>query len=106
MLGKTIAAAACTVLFVTSAAWAGDITITQRDKAFSEKEVTIKAGDTVHFVNEDSITHNVYSRTKGHKFDVGAQRTGTTSPHTFASAGKVKVRCAIHPRMKLTVNVE
>lgn len=85
---------------------AEDVTITQENKAFSEKEVMIKAGDSITFVNNDKVTHNVYSRSKGNKFDSGAQTPGSSMAQTFSAPGKVKVRCAIHPKMKLTVNVE
>ena len=93
-------------LVATSMAQAGEIVISQKGKVFSEKQVIIQAGDSISFVNDDDITHNVYSRSKGHKFDIGAQRPGTTVAHQFNQPGKAKVRCAIHPRMKLTVNVE
>lgn len=106
MFGRYLGAAFSAALLLASAAKADDVTITQKGKAFSEKSVTIKVGDTILFVNDDKSTHNVYSRTKGHKFDMGAQRPGTSGEHAFTSPGKVKVRCAIHPRMKLTVNVE
>lgn len=96
----------CAMFVVVPVAIAEEITISQEDKAFSEKEVTIAVGDSINFANNDKKTHNVYSRSKGHKFDIGAQRPGTSASHTFSAPGKVKVRCAIHPRMKLTVNVE
>jgi len=96
----------CAMVVVAPAVSAAELTITQEDKAFSEKEVTIAVGDTIHFENNDKTTHNVYSRSKGHKFDIGAQRPGTSESHMFSAPGKVKVRCAIHPRMKLTVKVE
>lgn len=85
---------------------AADVTVTQENKAFSEKEMTIKAGDSVTFVNNDTVTHNVYSRSKGNKFDTGGQAPSASMTRAFSSPGKVKVRCAIHPRMKLTINVE
>ncbi|NJO33828.1 MAG: hypothetical protein HC869_12475 [Rhodospirillales bacterium] len=85
---------------------AADVTITQENKAFSMEEVTIGAGDSITFVNNDSTTHNVYSRSQGNKFDSGAQAPNESMTQVFSSPGKVQVRCAIHPRMKLTVNVE
>ena len=96
----------CAMCVAVPMAVAEDLSITQEDKAFSQKEANIRVGDTISFVNNDKTTHNVYSRSKGHKFDVGAQRPGTSASHTFSVPGKVKVRCAIHPRMKLTVNVK
>ena len=106
MLRKTFVAVLGGASLLTSVAVAEDVVITQKGKAFSEKKVSLKVGDTISFVNDDDITHNVYSRSKGHKFDIGAQRPGTSVAHKFTAPGKVKVRCAIHPRMKLTVTVE
>ncbi|MGI9489922.1 MAG: cupredoxin domain-containing protein [Geminicoccaceae bacterium] len=98
--------AVCAMFIVVPIAGAEQLTIIQESKAFSKKNVNISVGDTINFANNDKKTHNVYSRSKGHKFDIGAQRPGTSASHTFTAPGKVKVRCAIHPRMKLTVNVE
>lgn len=106
MVGKTIVAIVGGASLLASVALADEVVISQQGKAFSEKKVSLKVGDTISFVNDDEITHNVYSRSKGHKFDTGAQRPGTSVSHQFTAPGKVKVRCAIHPRMKLTVNVE
>lgn len=101
----TLSLAVAAALTASGAA-AEDVTITQENKTFSSKEVNIKSGDTITFVNNDSVTHNVYSRSKGNKFDSGAQAPNSSMTQTFSSPGKVKVRCAIHPRMKLTVNVD
>ncbi len=106
MIRKSLIAIALASGLGATGAAADDVIITQEDKAFSEKEVTIKAGDSITFVNNDSVTHNVYSRSKGNKFDSGAQGPNQSMTQVFSSPGKVKVRCAIHPRMKLTVKVE
>lgn len=106
MFGKTIFSIIVSGSLAASAAFAEEVVISQKGKTFSEKKLTLKVGDSISFLNDDDITHNVYSRSKGHKFDIGAQRPGTTVAHQFTAPGKVKVRCAIHPRMKLTVKVE
>jgi plastocyanin len=58
------------------------------------------------FNNDDEITHNVFSRAAGNAFNVGIQEPGSSSPVTLQEAGSVEVRCAIHPGMKLTIEVE
>ncbi len=93
-------------LFVSTSAMAAEIVITQSDSKFSEKKVTLKAGDSIKFVNEDEVAHNVHSTTDGHEFDTGSMQPGSDFAQTFAAAGKVKIRCAIHPKMKMTVMVE
>lgn len=103
---KTALAVLTLVLAFAVGAAAAQMTIHQKGKKFSEKKIEIAAGSTVAFLNDDSITHNVYSRSKGNEFDLGAQEPGSNATHTFSSAGKVKVRCAIHPKMKMTVVVK
>lgn len=105
-IGTSSLLVAIAVFGAATGAIADDMTITQQDKAFSEKKVNIQIGDSITFVNNDSVTHNVYARTKGNRFDSGAQVPNSSMTQMFLSPGQVKVRCAIHPRMKLTVNVE
>jgi plastocyanin len=100
--GVAVAAAA---IFVAVAATSAEIAIRQKGKVFSEKEVSIKKGDTLVFVNDDNITHNVMSITKGHQFNLGATAPGNSTPVTFNSAGEIAVICAMHPTMKMTVKV-
>lgn len=98
--------AAAAALAAPLPALAADHVITQNGKKFSERKLTIAAGDTVTFVNDDKTTHNVHSTTEGHQFDLGAQAPGDSYSSVFDQPGKVKVRCAIHPKMKLQVTVE
>jgi len=105
-LARAIPAAAIAFLVAAAAAEAAEITVTQQGKKFVPNEVTINVGDTVKFVNNDNITHNVHSMTKHYEFDIGAQKVGIATSHTFTEPGVVKVRCAIHPKMKLTVTVK
>ena len=94
------------ILSVGQSAVAAEIVVKQGGKKFDPKKISLSAGDSIKFVNDDSITHNVHSRSAGNKFDLGGQKPGTAVSYTFAKAGKVKVRCAIHPKMKLTVTVK
>lgn len=103
---KYIAPVAAALILVSgSGVNAAEIVLTQKDKKFDKSEVSIKKGDAIKFVNADSIAHNVHSRSAPDKFDLGAQKPGADLKHTFDKAGKFKVRCAIHPKMKVTVKV-
>ena len=79
--------------------------VSQKGKAFSIAEISVKAGESVTFVNDDTVTHNIMSTSAGNAFNLGPQKPGASSPVTFKSAGEVVVTCAIHPHMKLTVTV-
>lgn len=80
--------------------------IDQKDKTFSQETIKVKLGDTIEFKNSDSVVHNVFSNTKGLEFDLRTQQPGKSSVVTFDKPGTCEVRCAIHPKMKLTVEVE
>lgn len=98
-------ALAAAFLAGASMAFAAEKTIGQKGKQFSERNVTIKKGDTLVFVNDDNIAHNVMSRTAGNTFNLGSQMPGRSTPVTFDKAGDIEVICAIHPGMKMAVKV-
>lgn len=79
--------------------------ITQKGRAFSAATLTVKKGDTVLFVNDDTVSHNTMSLSPGNDFNLGSQPPGTATPVTFNELGDVNVICAIHPLMKMTVKV-
>jgi plastocyanin len=79
--------------------------ITQKDRAFSQTELTIKPGDSIVFKNEDEVTHNVFSVSSGMEFDIRRQAPGGSSSVPFLKEGVAEIRCSIHPRMKLIVVV-
>ena len=79
-------------------------TIDAVDKKFSAKKLKISVGDTVSFTNSDPIKHNL--TIKKLKYNSGLQQPGEKVDVLFDKQGKFKVRCGIHPKMKLTVTVE
>jgi plastocyanin len=86
-------------------AFAAERSIGQKGKVFSESAITIKKGDVVVFMNDDTVTHNVMSTDAGSEFNIGSQAPGVSTPVTFDKAGEFTILCAIHPRMKLMVKV-
>ena len=104
MTGFSIAIASAFLAGV-AVAGAADHTIRQKGKVFSESEIAVKRGDELLFLNDDNIAHNVLSITAGNRFDLGLLNPGELRPVKFDSVGDVKVICAIHPTMKMTVKV-
>jgi plastocyanin len=94
-------------LVAIGAVWAAGaaVTITQKGKVFSESTVTIKAGQSVRFVNDDTVTHNVFAKGENFSFNLKKQAPGTESTVVFPEEGTYECRCAIHPNMKLEVKV-
>ena len=84
---------------------AANLTITQKGRAFSSEEVSLKKGEVLSFLNDDNVPHNIMSTSKGNEFNLGSQAPGTATDVTFKEAGDVLVICAIHPRMKMMVKV-
>jgi len=77
-------------------------TITEKDFAFSPAETTVKVGDVVTFVNEDSAPHNVSIDGA----ELGMQNQGDSVTWTAAKAGSFPFSCTIHPTMTGTLTVK
>ena len=93
-------------LFGPSAlALAANHTIHQKGRMFSSELTTVKKGEAITFLNDDTVPHNVVSTSPGNEFDLGSQRPGSSTEVTFTQPGEVQIICAIHPRMKITISV-
>lgn len=79
-------------------------TVSIQNFAFSPATLAIKAGTTVTWTNNDSVTHTVTSDTGGLFSQTLAP--GQSFTFTFASPDSVSYHCAIHPMMEGTVSVE
>ena len=74
-----------------------------RDDAFSPATVTVRAGDTVTFVNDDDDAHTATADDAS--WDSEGLNQGQRWTHTFAKAGKIAYHCTVHPMMHGTVVV-
>ncbi|MFH1646301.1 MAG: cupredoxin family copper-binding protein [Chloroflexota bacterium] len=72
--------------------------------AFSPATITVPAGTTVTWKNNDAVPHTVTTRTP--LFDSGSLSRGETFSYTFDQAGVYEYYCTIHPRMTAEVIVE
>jgi plastocyanin len=97
---------ALTLCFALAPAAIGaEFRVSQKNKAFSASELTVRAGDAVTFVNDDAVTHNVHSSTKGAEFDLRIQAAGQSDRVRFETPTEVDVQCGIHPKMKMRIHV-
>lgn len=92
-------------LLAATAAPAAEYTVNQQNKNFSATSLAVKVGDKVSFVNSDPFFHNVFSLSDSKTFDLGSYPKGQSRVVTFDRPGKVDVECAIHPTMKMTIEV-
>jgi len=79
--------------------------VNQKGRVFSMQNVSIKKGSALTYFNDVNVPHNIMSSSAGNEFNLGSQPPGNATDVTFKSAGDVQVICAIHPRMKMMVNV-
>ncbi len=93
-------------LLLAANAMAADHPVSQKNLAFSVQKLSIKVGDSVTFLNEDNIVHNVFSLSDANTFDLGGASKGKSKTVSFDKAGTVEVECAVHPQMKMVIEVK
>jgi plastocyanin len=71
--------------------------------AFTSNSLSVKAGTTVKWTNNDNTAHTVTADDAS--FDSGSIAVGATYSYTFSYAGTIKYHCSIHSGMKGTVVV-
>ncbi|ALE38048.1 methylamine utilization protein [Leptospira interrogans] len=96
------------VVFISLVFWSGNVSaaeheVGQKNKGFTVESLKIKVGDVVSFPNYDTFYHNVYSLSPAKIFDYSQ---GKTQKVKFEKSGKITVQCAIHPEMKMTIEVQ
>lgn len=79
-------------------ALAADHAVTIKGMKFEPAALTVAAGDTVTFTNEDAAPHTA---TAGDgTFDTGRLNQGDSATVTIGGAGSFDYICQIHPMMK------
>jgi len=97
---------ACLVpLLAPGPAGAEDFVVSQKNKKFSASALKAKVGDVVTFRNDDPFFHNIFSLSEAQSFDLGTHAQGQSRKVTLSHPGTLEIECAIHPEMKLTVDV-
>ena len=87
-----------------SAAVATDRVDLPRSYLFSPAAISVKAGTTVTWTNDDQFTHSV--RLVGTNEVLGILKPGDSLTHTFIAPGIYQYDCSFHPQnMKGTVTV-
>ena len=75
------------------------------DKAFQPNPLTIKVGDNVTWINNDTVMHTVTSSSgptdpnEGKQFNSGLLAEGQPVTHTFKKVGEFNYFCQVHPNM-------
>jgi len=77
-------------------------TVSIKNFAFNPGTLTVKAGTTVTWTNEDQVSHQI----KSDMFNSNLLKQGNSFQFTFAQKGSYQYSCAIHPFMKGRIVVE
>lgn len=113
LLGAALAAAA---LIAAPAAFAQSKSAESKGAEGAGKEYTVvlsnmdygaipsslKVGDTITFVNHDTVIHSVTARDKS--FDLRIN-PGQSAKLTLMTAGKIPIYCLFHPNMRGSLTV-
>jgi plastocyanin len=101
--GRSIATSAFVIMGVLvillialagAGAWADTTSVDIQRSSFSPPTITINVGDTVTWMNTDSIPHTTTSSTG--LWDSGSMAPGASFSHTFTQAGTFSYVCTFH----------
>ena len=103
LLGKAVLAAALIVAPAAFGQSAGkEYTVVMSAMDYGALPPGLKVGDTIVWVNHDTVIHSVTARDKS--FDVRIN-PGQTVKMPLATAGKFPFYCLFHPTMRGTLTV-
>jgi cytochrome c peroxidase len=87
--------------------WAAVSNIDQVGQKFSRSSLSVHVTDHIAFLNQDDVQHNIkVIDADGAEDDKGLQKPGESIDVSFDKTGHFMVRCAIHPKMKMQVEVQ
>jgi plastocyanin len=92
------------LLFCSGPALAAVRTIAIDGTKFDPEIITVKAGDTVVWINKDPFPHTVTSQAGG--FDSKEIAAGKSWQFKTSKPGVFPYACTFHPTMKATLKVE
>lgn len=84
-------------------AWA--LRVAQQNIQFDPYVLIVPVGGTVSFPNLDRVRHQVYSFSRGNRFELPLYTRGEAPTHTFTAVGVAAVGCNIHDEMLAWIKV-
>ena len=79
-----------------------DYTVVMSNMDYGALPSGLKVGDTITFVNHDTVIHSITARDKS--FDIRIN-PGQSGKLTLMTAGKIAFYCLFHPNMRGTMTV-
>jgi plastocyanin len=83
----------------------GGVTVDMKNIQFDPKSITVKKGQTIKWVNLDTVDHDVVANS-GASFKSDQFGKGGTFEFTPKKAGKIDYVCTLHPGMTGTITVQ
>ncbi len=79
--------------------------VAQRNRNFEVGELQIARGGAVRFTNDDDFPHQIAIRGPSMRYESDLMAPHQLVDVQFADAGSFEVRCGVHPRMRMTIQV-
>ena len=89
----------------SASAFAAEHVVHMSGSNYAPSEIDGRVGDTIRFVNDDTVNHDVFVPTVGFGIDLGRQEPGDEQTMTLGKAGAFEAECVFHGHMLLTVSV-
>ncbi|WP_405804384.1 cupredoxin family copper-binding protein [Streptomyces sp. NBC_00210] len=97
--GMLLMATALIGLPSTAAHAAGQYQVRMSGYAFTPRTLTVTAGSTITWTNQDTAPHDVKTTSGPHSFHSPMLDKGDSWSHTFTSPGTYGYLCTVHPGM-------
>ena len=85
--------------------FAWPLRMAQQDIQFQPYVLIVPVGGTVSFPNLDRVRHQVYSFSRGNRFELQLYGRDESRTHTFSAAGVAALGCNIHDQMLAYIKV-
>src|SRR5690242_21457389 len=109
MSNRLVLAIAILLGFVVAVPAATTLKVIQHGLALNPDSASIAHGDRLSFTNDDDVIHNIHIFGPGGEddsVDLGLQKPGKTRSDKFDRTGAYRIRCNIHPSIKMSVQVK
>jgi plastocyanin len=98
-----VAAAAIAAPIASAQTTGHEYTVTMSNMDYGAVPSKLKVGDTIVWVNHDTVAHSVTAR--DHSFDLRIP-PNHSAKQPLTTAGRIPFYCLFHPAMRGTLNVE
>ncbi len=80
--------------------------VVMQDNEYVPRDVTVRPGQTITWVNADSVVHNVVNAQEGEAPESALFGEGRTYRYAPRERGRIDYVCTVHPGMEGSITVE